>query len=188
MCNSRYMPARQQLLEKCLKHLLRHGVANLSLRPLAAAAGTSARMLVHHFGSKEKLIAAVMEKVHVRFQASLQANLRQAANASAGTAMLDFWKFISAPANLGYMRLLFEVQMLAIQNPRRYVRYLAHTSSSWLRLILTALPGRKDRRARATLFAAVVDGLMLELLATGDIRRTTRALRLFVKQKDNSRS
>ena len=62
------MSPREQLLQKCLRYFLKHGVANLSLRPLADAVGTSARMLVHHFGSKEGLITAVMEQVRARLQ------------------------------------------------------------------------------------------------------------------------
>jgi hypothetical protein len=78
------------------------------------------------------------------------------------------------------MRLLFEVQALAIQNPDVYARYLEGTSSSWLELIESALPPSKSNRATATLCAAVIDGLLLEYLGTRDRRRTTQALELFI--------
>lgn len=180
LCNGRYITTRQQLLEKCLAYFLRHGVANLSLRPLASAVGTSARMLLHYFGSKEALIAEVMEQVHAR----LQGAFTQLAGRSSGRAgknlLPDFWDILSAKANRPSLRLLFEVQMLALQNPSRYRRYLSHTSASWRRLIEHALPGGGNQAATATLYNAVIDGLLLELLSSGDLRRTSKALTLFM--------
>lgn len=170
------------MLNRALAYFLKHGVANLSLRPLAAALRTSARMLVHHFGSKEELIAAVMERVREQLQTSFAALTRDLADAPPAEVMLAFWRSITSRAQLPYLRLMLEVQMLAIQNPARYRRYLVETSSSWLRLIEPALPAGPGRRARATLYAAVIDGLLLELLATDDSRRTSRALQLFISQ------
>jgi hypothetical protein len=77
------------------------------------------------------------------------------------------------------MRLLFEVQVLALQNPGVYARYLEGTSSTWLALIERSLPPSRANRSVATLCAAVIDGLLLEYLSTGDRRRTTSALELF---------
>jgi len=79
-----------------------------------------------------------------------------------------------------FLRLLFEVQILALQNPARYGRYLADTSRTWVGLIEQALPESERRSGLATLCAAVVDGLLLEYLATGDLRRTTAALDRFL--------
>jgi hypothetical protein len=90
-----------------------------------------------------------------------------------------FWDWTTDPRNSPYVRLLFEVQMLALQNPGVYAHHLKGTSSGWLALIETALPPSVDRRARATLCAAVIDGLLLEFLSTRDLRRTSNALDLF---------
>src|SRR5256885_3487562 len=173
------MQTRDRLLQGCLAYFLRHGVANLSLRPLAAAVGTSARRLLHYFGSKEALIAEVIEQVQRRLQDAFQA-LRDSKNGHAGKdLLLRFWGVLSAKDNQPSLRLLFEVQMLALQNPKRYRRYLSRSSSSWRRLIERALPARDKSAATATLYNAVIDGLLLELLATGDLPRTSRALQLF---------
>jgi AcrR family transcriptional regulator len=177
MCNSRYMHPRERLLQDCHAYFLKHGVANLSLRPLAASVGTSARMLIHHFGSKEGLISAVMERIHAALQESFS-EVADNPSTSPGV-LLGFWRTMTSPANRKSFRLLLEVQALAIQNPRRYRRYLAGTSSSWRELIERSLPRGTNRTALATLSAAVIDGLLLELLSTGDLRRTTKALQLF---------
>jgi len=179
------MKPRDELLRKCLRYLLAHGVANLSLRPLAEAVGTSARLLVYHFGSKEGLIAAVMDEVRAGLQASFG---RMATDPEAGHPMRAFWKSATSRRRLPYLRLLFEVQVLAIQNPARYARYLADTSGSWLTAIQEALPPAARSAPVATLCAAVIDGLMLEYLATRDLRRTSAALEVFLELMDERAS
>lgn len=65
--NNRYMSSRkQELLDAALAYLLEHGVANASLRPLAEALGTSPRMLIFHFKSKEGLLRDVFEALNSR--------------------------------------------------------------------------------------------------------------------------
>ena len=166
------------LVEKCLLYFLKHGIANLSLRPLAAEIGTSARMLVHHFGSKQHLIATVMGRVRDRLQQILN-DLCTGTKPGTPAVMLEFWKQITTNENRPYLRLLLEVQVLAIANPRPYRAYLAATSSTWLDVIEDALGPGRNRRTTATLCTAVIDGLLLELFSTGDLRRTSRALRVF---------
>jgi AcrR family transcriptional regulator len=174
------MNTRSALLHDCLRYFLRHGVANLSLRPLAAAVGTSARMLLHYFGSKEALIAEVMKQLHLRLQSTFQ-QLRDPSGGKGGERLLlHFWNALTARENQPSLRLLFEVQMLALQNPKRYRRYLRGTSASWRKLIEGSLP-KTNPGPTATLYNAVIDGLLLELLATGDLRRTSQALHLFVE-------
>jgi len=170
---------REELIAKSLDYFLKHGLAGLSLRPLAGQIGTSARLLVYHFGSKDGLIAAVMDEVRARTQKSFAASAAISAKRIRNGVMLSFWAWITYPVNVPYMRLLFEVQVLALQNPAVYARYLEGASSSWLELIESSLPPSKSSRATATLCAAVIDGLLLEYLSTGDRRRTTSALDLF---------
>jgi AcrR family transcriptional regulator len=153
-------------------------VADLSLRPLAAAVGTSARMLLHYFGSKELLVAKIMEQVQTRLQNAFRELFKGGGKPE--VLLQKFWKILSARSNQPALRLLFEVQMLALQNPKRYRRYLSRNSRNWRRLIEQELPANKKNAAEATLYNAVVDGLLLELFATGDLRRTSRALTVFI--------
>jgi AcrR family transcriptional regulator len=170
---------REELIEKALKYFLKHGLAGLSLRPLAGQIGSSARLLVYHFGSKDGLIAAVMDELRARTQRSFATSAAHSGKGAQKGVMRSFWAWITHPANVPYMRLLFEVQVLALQNPAVYARYLEGTSSSWIELIERSLPPSKSSRVEATLCAAVIDGLLLEYLCTRDRRRTTSALDLF---------
>lgn len=168
------------MLLRSSDYFLKHGVAHLSLRPLAAAVGTSARMLVHHFGSKEELIAAVMEQMRTRLQSSFEPLVQANTKTKPGDIMLSFWKTLMKKEFQPYLRLLFEVQILAIQNPRRYKRYLVDSSATWIALIRQALPPGENNAAWATLCMAVIDGLILEYLSTGNRRRTSQSIELFL--------
>jgi AcrR family transcriptional regulator len=145
-------------------------------------------MLLHYFGSKEGLISEVMEQVQESLQTSftkLTGNVRAKGH---DNLLRDFWRVLSAKPNQAALRLLFEVQMLALQNPKRYRRYLTRTSASWRHLVEQALPAKQRSAVTATLYTAVMDGLLLELLATGDLRRTSRALDRFAKACEPTRS
>jgi AcrR family transcriptional regulator len=170
------MDRKNELCGKALDYCLAHGISELSLRPLALHIGSSARLLIYHFGSRDGLIGAVMDEAHRRVQKSFSALMRGTDNKG---VLRKFWDWTTDTRNSPYLRLMFEVQMLALQNPAAYARYLEGTSSSWLALIETVLPPSADRRARATLCAAVIDGLLLEFLSTGDLRRTSSALDIF---------
>ena len=51
--------AKDLLLDQVVDHFVAEGMGDLSLRKIAAAIGTSHRMLLYHFGSREGLLAAV---------------------------------------------------------------------------------------------------------------------------------
>ena len=55
-----------ELLEKVTDHVLEHGLIGLSLRPVAAAVGTSDRMLIYHFTSRDALVSAVVGRATER--------------------------------------------------------------------------------------------------------------------------
>jgi AcrR family transcriptional regulator len=173
------MDRKDELRDKALDYCLAHGIAELSLRPLALQIGTSARLLIYHFRSRDGLIGAVMDEAQRRVQNSFGELMRGAGNKA---VLRTFWDWTTNPRNTPYLRLLFEVQMLALRNPAAYAHHLESTSSNWLALIESVLPPSADRRARATLCAAVIDGLLLEFFSTGDLRRTSSALDLFDSQ------
>ncbi|MFZ6742343.1 TetR/AcrR family transcriptional regulator [Undibacterium sp. JH2W] len=172
------MTRRDELRDNALDYFLANGLAELSLRPLAEQIGTSARLLIYHFESKEKLITVVMDEARSRVQQSVIKMM----HATQGEASMElFWSWITDNDNIRYVRLLFEVQVLALQNPAVYAQFLSDTSSSWLEVLEHGLPESAERRTIATLCSAVIDGLVLEYMSTGDLDRTTAALKFFVR-------
>src|SRR5213083_1932193 len=64
---------RQVLADGATDYALDHGLIGLSLRPLAAALGTSDRMLLYHFADKDDLVATVFRAAVNRGVAELEA-------------------------------------------------------------------------------------------------------------------
>jgi AcrR family transcriptional regulator len=171
---------KQELLDACIAYLLRHGIADLSLRPMAAEAGTSARLLIFHFGSKEQLLGEVLGEMQARLQRSF-AELLQTKSDTQVSPLRMFWDWALARENFAYLRLLYQLHILATQNPKLYGRFLKRNSLNWLALIQAALPAAHRSPALATLFGAVFDGLFIELVSSGDRDRTTEALDEFIR-------
>jgi AcrR family transcriptional regulator len=179
---------KQELVEAAIGYLLEHGLADLSLRPLAAASGTSARLLIYHFESKEGMLAEVLEAMQARLRDSFIAMTATPAKSDGEPLIKTFWKWATARKQFPYLKLLYELQILAAQNPGAYAKYLKRNSVNWLELIQDALPPSERNPAMATLLGAVFDGLFLELMSTGDRKRTTQALDEFIRIVIRSRS
>ena len=63
---------RAGLLVAIVDYVLAHGIADLSLRPLAAAVGVTPRTLLYHFGSKDELVLAIVAETGKRQAALLE--------------------------------------------------------------------------------------------------------------------
>ena len=171
---------KDQLIDAVIGYLVQNGLADLSLRPLAAKIGTSARLLIFHFKSKEGLIESVLDEVQARMQKSFVAIASATSSDPQETPLKRCWRWATDKRNLPYLRLMYEVHFIAVQNPRAYERYLARASLNWIDIIAARLPAPINTAAIATLCGAVFDGLIIELLSTGDLRRTTQALDHFI--------
>src|ERR1700683_5358639 len=104
---------RVELLERIVDYVIENGLSDLSLRPLADAVGSSARVLLYYFGSKDKLVTAVLMGAGDR-QRALFARLPRSA-ASYRETVQAAWRVLSAPQNESLFRSFFEVYGLALQ-------------------------------------------------------------------------
>ncbi|HEX7759036.1 MAG TPA: TetR/AcrR family transcriptional regulator, partial [Caulobacteraceae bacterium] len=103
---------RAEILDRLADHVLAHGLAASSLRPLAAAAGTSDRMLIYYFKDKAGLVAAVLQHVALRLAGELEA---MAATAPASLEVLRgrLFEILVSEALWPYMRLWLEIAAAA---------------------------------------------------------------------------
>jgi AcrR family transcriptional regulator len=174
---------KQRLLDAAIDHVAANGVGELSLRRLAAAIGTSHRMLIYHFGSKEGLLVEIIRAVE---QAQRDA-LRQL-ELTPGSTLADigrtFWRRLADPALWPSERLFFEVYGQALQGRPGTTALLDRIVEDWLDplaelLTRFGLP-REQARATARLGVAVSRGLLLDLLATGDRAGVDAAMERFI--------
>lgn len=175
---------RSATTARATDYVLAHGLAGLSLRPLAAALGTSTRMLLYDFGSKERLISEVLAEARRRLRA-LYAEGIDAAGLSRAEIVRAIWAWLTDAAQAPYLRLFFQVQVDALTRPDAYADRGAPLIADWLGF-LTA-PGRADRLdpETATVMIGAVRGLLLDRMTTGDTDRTDRALDRFAELIDD---
>jgi hypothetical protein len=98
-----------------------------------------------------------------------------------------FWDWAVDKKNFPYMKLLYELQMLAARSPATYGQYLQRNAVHWTDLIAQALPEAERTTAMTTLVGAVFDGLFLDLISTGDAERGRQAIDHFIVLVDDAR-
>jgi AcrR family transcriptional regulator len=162
---------RQELLDRSVDYVVANGISDLSLRPLAAALGTQAPVLLHHFGSKEQLVVEILGCVRDRLRSLGRS--AEAENRRSGLGAI--WTWISHPDQGPLMRLFFEAYGLALRHPDRYSDFIDHAIHDWLDEPLAAIDD-----ISATLAIATVTGLVLDLLTTGDQMRVEDAMERFL--------
>lgn len=169
---------RKATLVQATDYVLKHGLAGLSLRPLASALHTSTRMLLYDFGTKENLVTEVLAEIRER-QTKL---LEQAPDAdlSLEDAINAIWNWVSTPERAPYARLFFELSTDALARPERYPDDVRHLASGWLDSFPEALKKDDEDQATLTLTLAVIRGLLLDRMITDDTRRTDAAIARFV--------
>jgi AcrR family transcriptional regulator len=158
---------REQLLEAAIDYAVEHGLSDLTLRPLADALGVMPNTLVHHFGSKEELLSAILNGVRDRLQSMMRTEMQH----PEGDPLLAVWRWTSSPERLPFFRSFFEAYGLALRHPDRFARFLDRVVSDWLSTTDVPL---------ATLELAVLRGLLLDLLTTGERDRVEQAFALFL--------
>ena len=174
--------ARERLLAAAIEYVSQHGVGEISLRGLAAAVGTSHRMLIYHFGSREALLIEVIRTVEEQQRMALAEILKDADEPPA-EIMRRMWARVADPALWPNERLFFEVYAQALQGSPHALPLLDGIVDAWVEpLAALVAPDRPKEvaRAEARLGVAVVRGLLLDLLATGDREAVDAAMERYI--------
>ena len=174
--------SRQRLLDGAVAHVAAHGWGDLSLRGLATALGTSHRMLLYHFGSKEGLLSAIVGAVEAQ-QRDAMADLEPRPGEGPADVGWRFWERLADPDLAPLERLFFEMVGQALQGRPGTEGLLANLVDPWVEVVVQAArragvpegPAAADVR----LYLAVARGLLLDLLATGDRAGVDAAMRRF---------
>jgi AcrR family transcriptional regulator len=174
--------AKATLLASAIAHLAQRGLGGATLRSIASAIGTSHRMLIYHFGSRDGLLLAIARRVEEEQRAAM-AELA-AADGSVADLARRMWERVADPRLHPHERLFFELYGRALQGDPGAAPMLTWVVPVWLDRLTTLLVERglpADRaRATARLGLATVRGLLLDLLATDDRAGADAAVDLFI--------
>lgn len=178
--------ARQsQLLEAAYQYALEHGLVDLSLRPLATAIGSSPRVLLYLFGSKDALIRALLARARVD-ELEMLDRLRQFNDEhllGLEATAEHLWSWLSVDAHRPLLTLWVEGYARSLVEPDGpWAGFARSTVADWLALFAASqLPRERDHaagEAKRTAVLAVLRGGLLDLLATAETARTSTGVRL----------
>jgi AcrR family transcriptional regulator len=174
--------ARQvELLERAYAYAIMQGSSELSLRPLATSIGSSPRVLLYLFGSKDGLIRALLARARTDELALLSRLRRTAGTAGLAEIAAATWSWLAAPEHRQLLTLWLDGYARSLTEPTGpWANFANATVSDWLTLLADAQPpafrhteaGLTER----TLVLAVLRGALLDLLATGEVNRISRAV------------
>src|ERR1700693_5647318 len=177
--------ARDRLLDAVVGRCAADGLADQSLRRIAEAVGTSHRMLLYHFGSKDGLLLEVVRAVEARTQARF-ATIGEDAAGATDELIRCMWAYVADPALADFERLFFALYGRALQGDESTLPLLKHDLEGWLdaTAALSATVGvfYEVAKVHARLGLAVTRGLLLDLLATGDRAGVESALEVFARR------
>jgi AcrR family transcriptional regulator len=181
--------ARQiELLEAAYRYTLTHGLTQLSLRPLATAIGSSPRVLLYLFGSKDGLVRALLARARAE-ELALLADLD--AERPGGSGDVDnrlvqvaerLWTWLVAAEHRALLTLWLEGYARSLVEPEGpWAGFARATVEDWLDVLASAQPEpvrhTDEGRAQRTQVLALLRGALADLLATGDVDRTCAAVR-----------
>jgi AcrR family transcriptional regulator len=172
---------RDEILELAYRYVLDQGIGAMSLRPLAAAVGSSPRVLLFLFGSKDGLVRALLARAR-REELELLDQLAATGRHRDLPAVANaIWEWLSAPEHRALLRLWAEGYGRSLVEPDGpWAGFAMATVHDWLELLAAAQPARVRNSAAGvaerTLTLALLRGALLDLLATDDRERVTAAV------------
>jgi len=182
-------PPRDRLLAAAVNYVVANGFSNLSLRELAAAIGTSHRMLIYHFGSKEGLLVAVIRSVEAAQREFFAQLLLTQPELPPGDGIRLMWRHFTDPQFAPHERLFFEIYAQALQGRPGTPGLLDDVVDAWIEPVAAYAVERgvpaQAARADARLGVAVIRGLLLDLLATGNRSAVDAALERYIAQDES---
>lgn len=172
----------EELRERAYRYALEHGIADMSLRPLATAIGSSPRVLLFLFGSKDGLIRALLARARTDELALLERVRASAGAADLAAVVRNTWAWLAAASHRPLLTLWLEAYARSLVDPDGpWADFARQTVDDWLEVLAAAQPphrrnGSTVGAAERTLALSVLRGALLDLLATGDVERTTTAV------------
>jgi AcrR family transcriptional regulator len=174
-------PRKRELLDAAYGYVLARGLADFSLRPLAAAIGSSPRVLLFLFGSKDGLTRALLARARADELSAVEALRARLGAASLADSAREIWVWLADPSHRALLTLWLEGYARSLKGEEGpWQGFARGTVADWLELLAARQPAERRRdiegEAERTLLLAVLRGALMDVLATGEVDRATRAV------------
>ncbi|MEZ4657410.1 MAG: TetR/AcrR family transcriptional regulator [Caldilineaceae bacterium] len=154
---------KAQIIQAITQYFIEYGLAELGLRKLAEVAGTSDRMLIYYFETKDALVGAVLHSIASGLAEQLDLLLGQ--HTRTRDVLLNELLILSnTPQFYAVVQLWFEVVGLAARGQEPFLSNATEIAANWLQWIESRIADPQPTDASA-LFAELEGRLMLKLLA-----------------------
>ena len=167
---------RQRILDACTDYSLERGLPD-GLEPLATASGTSTRMLIYHFGTRDRLLREILGQARQRQLTAFTDLIRRRPDEPYPQTLARAWSEISGPQGEPYLRMFSRLHDTA--GEPLWPGFRRSATTDWLAPLEDGMRSL-GRPELATVVLAVIRGLLMDLDATGDTARTDQAFADFL--------
>ncbi|MEU4385741.1 TetR/AcrR family transcriptional regulator [Promicromonospora sp. NPDC023805] len=169
----RFEHRRGEVLRAATEHALDHGLAGLSLRKVAQTVGVSHATLVHHFSTKDYLVAAIVDLVIAQTLA-----LPDLADDDP-EPLETIWRRATSDTGRRYIRLFTAITGHAMHDNPKLRDAVARSIQQRTALLAAGLVRHgcpePQASALATSLLSTLRGLLVDLLVTDDEERVRAA-------------
>lgn len=162
---------RDRILDACVDHALAHGLPD-RLEPFAAASGTSTRMLIYHFGTRDALLRETLERARRRQRDFFGELVSPRADELYLSTLRRAWQVMTGPVGRPYLSMFGKLRENAEQ--QLWPGFRRESTTDWLQPFEDGMRSI-GRPELGTLVLAVVRGLIMDIEATGDASRADQA-------------
>ena len=166
---------REAAIERMADYVLAEGLGAATLRPLAAAAGTSDRMLLYYFADKDELLAATLARIATRMIAQLDSAIPVGTRRSFPVLLEQVWRALTSHRLRLFMPLWLDIASAAargVQPHRDVAGEIADGFRDWVAMRLRA-EGSGESGSLAQLFLAAIEGMyLLKAVGRGSFANT----------------
>ncbi|MFH8440155.1 TetR/AcrR family transcriptional regulator [Streptomyces sp. NPDC018026] len=167
---------RDRILDACVDHALVHGLPD-RLEPLAAASGTSARMLIYHFGTRDALLRETLRRARRRQRDFFGELVSPRPEEPYPSTLRRAWRVMTGPAGRPYLTMFGRLREDAGQ--QLWPDFRRESTTDWLQPFEEGMRSM-GRPELATLVLAVVRGLIMDIETTGEVSRADQAFEDFL--------
>ena len=154
---------RNAAIERMADHLLLEGLGAATLRPLAAAAGTSDRMLLYYFTDREEIVSATLHRIAERMLAQLNQAVPPGIPRPLHVLLAEVRAVLSSSSIKPFMNVWLDLAAGAARRFQPHRRIAGEIADGFLAWIMSRLQPEagSDQAASAALFMALVEGLYI---------------------------
>ena len=171
---------RQRYLDAVVEAMVREGRTDLTLVVLAEEAGTSDRMLIYYFKTREALLTEAMDNIRVRRRKQLGAALGRITRTDPADGVRQILQWLCSDENAAATRLWYDAAGRGVNGEEPFPAFLGGVIRDTVEEAEVAARrlGAADLDAQTfgTMFSALSTSLACDCHATGDRERVERAI------------